>query len=824
MIITPENIEEIRQNLMRGILEIRWGILSNLRKLREYYKGEKDNLSLIETLMWEAVYRERKGQLSKAAVLHNRILRKLAKENEEQSLAIAKYNAAICYKKMGNYYITLKLLNEAKEILSNLNIADYDALFYTFYAQIYADIYLLDDAIRSAKKALKIFKIEKNDFESAKTLCTLAWIYIDKKKFNTAEKLLQEALKQFNEQGNSKIEKLQIGECYNFLAHLKLEQIRSNIADIDIHNIQTLANNAIKIFREYNDHLRATSTNLELAESYLILKEYNKATDIYTQILKQYTSDEVPWLISQAYYGLGRVHIAKNNKKEAYNFYRKSILLLEETRPSELGDWARAFLSGERLEVYQKMVSLCLEEKHWNLAFDYIERAKSRTLLDLLQHSLVVLPEKELDPILIKRIEELKKEIYHKHNEIDDYEQGDTKADKKKSHNVNLLKRQINVLESTYSDLIQDLDKNIGWEYANTHKGIVPTLKEIQNSLPKDTALLEYYILNGQVMMFLVTSENIIPYEQIAKLENVTNLQSAFERDIEEIINASGKNPAKYTYSRTLLILKKLYNLLIPSELENQLSENDIKHLILIPHGKILYRLPLHLLYDGHKYWIEKIAISYAPSAGVYKFCTDKSSNKNNKILAIGTTTEDKVGEWIQKEINSLDNIYGENIHTCIGKKATVKQVRRYAKDYGLLHFSCHGRWREDNPYLSSLILHKSELTVHDIYQLDLNCDLITLSACRTMRSKVISGDELLGLVRGFFYAGTKSLLASLWDVDAEATYYLMEKFYALLKYGLSTTEALQQAQLDLQEDNKYKHPYYWGGFVLMGSSKLIKS
>jgi CHAT domain-containing protein len=107
-------------------------------------------------------------------------------------------------------------------------------------------------------------------------------------------------------------------------------------------------------------------------------------------------------------------------------------------------------------------------------------------------------------------------------------------------------------------------------------------------------------------------------------------------------------------------------------------------------------------------------------------------------------------------------------------------------------------------------------LTVHDVYNLDLNADLVTLSACDTGVSQVAPGDELLGLARGFFYAGATSLLVSLWAVNDLSTATLMERFYHRLQAGYPKAAALRLSILDVKRDSP--HPYHWAPFILMGN------
>jgi CHAT domain-containing protein len=147
---------------------------------------------------------------------------------------------------------------------------------------------------------------------------------------------------------------------------------------------------------------------------------------------------------------------------------------------------------------------------------------------------------------------------------------------------------------------------------------------------------------------------------------------------------------------------------------------------------------------------------------------------------------------------------------------------------YRFIHFATHGLLNSDHPELSGLILSlyspKGErvdgfLRMHEIYNLKLQADLIVLSACQTGIGKEIKGEGLIGLTRGFMYAGASRVVASLWKVDDAATAALMQHYYRyLLQEKMSPAAALRQAQLKTMQQNlRWRSPFYWAAFVLQG-------
>lgn len=150
---------------------------------------------------------------------------------------------------------------------------------------------------------------------------------------------------------------------------------------------------------------------------------------------------------------------------------------------------------------------------------------------------------------------------------------------------------------------------------------------------------------------------------------------------------------------------------------------------------------------------------------------------------------------------------------------------------YRILHLATHGLLNSAHPELSGIVLSLVDrqgqpqngfLRLNEVYNLKLSADLVVLSACQTALGKEIRGEGLVGLTRGFMYAGAPRVLASLWKVDDRATAELMKQFYgAMLKgTGQRPAEALRAAQIAMWKTKGWEAPYYWGAFVLQGDWK----
>ncbi|NET60391.1 MAG: CHAT domain-containing protein [Symploca sp. SIO2E6] len=150
--------------------------------------------------------------------------------------------------------------------------------------------------------------------------------------------------------------------------------------------------------------------------------------------------------------------------------------------------------------------------------------------------------------------------------------------------------------------------------------------------------------------------------------------------------------------------------------------------------------------------------------------------------------------------------------------------------NYRIIHLATHGLLNSTNPELSGVVLSLFDeqgdsqngfLRLHDVFNLNLPAELVVLSACQTGLGQEVKGEGLVGLTRGFMYAGSPRVLVSLWNVSDAATAEMMKRFYRnMLQEGLSATAALRAAQLEMQQETQWKAPYYWAAFTLQGEWK----
>jgi CHAT domain-containing protein len=232
--------------------------------------------------------------------------------------------------------------------------------------------------------------------------------------------------------------------------------------------------------------------------------------------------------------------------------------------------------------------------------------------------------------------------------------------------------------------------------------------------------------------------------------------------------------------------------------------------LCIVPHS-LLHYVPFAALLPDR-------AIAYAPSATIRlraRGSADTERPQKTKTLAVAYNGARLA--HAEDEARRVAAIDGGDVLT--GMAATRVALLRDAPSFARLHVACHGWFNPVWPAASSLALADGAFDVSDVFRMPRLCaDLISLSACESGRSRVLRGDELLGMTRAWLYAGAASVVASHWVVDDASTALLFERFYRELGRGASKARALAEAQRWLREQAQFAHPYFWAGFYVTGS------
>jgi CHAT domain-containing protein len=241
-------------------------------------------------------------------------------------------------------------------------------------------------------------------------------------------------------------------------------------------------------------------------------------------------------------------------------------------------------------------------------------------------------------------------------------------------------------------------------------------------------------------------------------------------------------------------------------------------YLYLVPHDALHY-LPLHTLKVEGGYLVERNPVLYTPSASVLKYCQAKRKGRREKALVLGDSAPDRPLPYAREEAFQVADLFGTQPY--VGqdaRKSLVKErLEREREDIDILHFACHGDFHHQQALKSGVLMAPEPngekepaelettlnglpisryLTAEEFFGMEMRADLVTLSACKSGFNQLRPGDELFGLMRALIYAGTPSVVMTLWEVDDISTELLIVRFYQRLKAGDTKVEALQKAQL----------------------------
>jgi CHAT domain-containing protein len=474
-------------------------------------------------------------------------------------------------------------------------------------------------------------------------------------------------------------------------------------------------------------------------------------------------------------------------------------------------DEHRSAFVGDKLTPYEALVTLHAAQNP-ALAFTWAEQARSRSLLNLLAAGVrpKVHIDDEMDAKRAERLHQIRDELNWLYTRLT---RGVAPGETGAPAAVPETWQKIEEREQEATSIWRSLQGRHAEQLSLIREAPL-TPADIQQDLLPGTILVEYFIARDQVIAFVITQQDVHSF-QMGPVSDVLALMEslAFQFSKFQFGSAYYQRHRDVLLQNTQDILQKLGEKVITPLWKELSSANAV---ILIPHGP-LHSLPFQSLRINGKYLIETHAVSCAPSAAVLKFCWKKPDHAtvNGRPLLVGVPDE-RISH-VKAEIESLSAIMA-GADVLLGEEATFERIKQAASSSNVLHLAAHGLFRPEAPLLSSIRLADRWLAVQDIYDLELKARLVTLSACETGLGHDAGGDDFVGMVRGFLYAGAASLVVSLWTVDDESMTHLMTKFYSHWLAGHSKVEALRHAQLELLKE--YEHPYYWSPLILTGSEK----
>ncbi len=583
-------------------------------------------------------------------------------------------------------------------------------------------------------------------------------------------------------------------------------------------------------------------TLVDMANASRLQGNYVQALDFARRaavLTKQYGDPAEFW---RAQNQAGQIYRALNQLVPARQAFDEAIGTVETLRAQVAGgEQEQQRFFEDKLDPYQGMVELLVDQKQFSAALGYAERAKARVLLDVLHSGRI-----DVTKAMTKAEQDQERGLNNRLISLNTQISRENQRPQPEAARLNDLKVQLQKARLDYEAFQTSL-------YA-AHPELKAQRGEIEALTPDQarallpdsrSALLEYVVTDERAYLFALTV-NAAGTTTELKVYPLTLKQKELGARVAQFRETLANGSPGFRESA-----RGLYDLLLKpaaAQLQGRTS------MIIVPDGP-LWELPFQALQPGpNRYLIEDSAIAYAPSLTALREMNKlrqrkKDSTDSLTLLAfanpaLGKQTITRVKSVpmdekleplpeAERQVNAIKQIYGApNTKVYLGAEAREERAKAEAGSYRILHFATHGILNDSSPMYSQLLLAQAEadtredglLEAWEIMKLNLKADLVVLSACDTARGRVGAGEGMIGLSWAFFVAGSPTSVLSQWKVDAASTTELMMEFHRQLKAQMtnsvgsfSAARALREADLKLLRSERYRHPFYWAGFVVTG-------
>ncbi|TMM58756.1 CHAT domain-containing protein [Maribacter algarum] len=775
----------------------------------------------------------------------------------------------------------------SKKNPETLTYNDLSFLIYStnLLASIYMDIGKFDIAENYFNKALTI--IEKNELAKKEgfdrsTNRLLAQLYINIGKHEKADEILQELLYSYkNLYSSDKEYKNSLVVVYQRLVdnYIKQDSLQKAIYYLDESqefliendpfykqslllygdillkqdkNIQALEyyNDALRFYLKYRNqkpHQEVAKVQGRIAEFYLKQGDYKKGLKAIKEALgssrvstrlnsveanpepgEVFSKRQLLYLLdikSQLLYATyekqkdeSYLTAATNTNKDILSTFN----VLKKEFDSKLD---KQFLAENVYPIFHRMFTFTYENYQVNkskellqLAIDISEKNKDFLLLEALR-STQASKYANIPEAVLNKEAQLRAEITYFEKEI--FDAGDLNDD---------FSESLFVVKQEYYSFLDSVKLHYPKYHSLKYQSTSIDLGTIRRWLLKDRGTLVSYTLTDNHLYTVVVNDEMEKFLKIPFSDS--------DRQMIRVFYTQLSSPSVRTNEKSIPELgKKLFKKLLKTPLTGLNSKN----LIVIPDGELHY-LPFDMLIKDEAYLLETVNISYSNSIASLIELKQKQNVGQKNVLAFAPsfkgleqkTTERDFGKLLYNddEIQRIGSYYETEVYS--DSTAILENFMSFAPNQNIIHLATHATANDEYPDYSYLAFSANKdstrsniLYIKDLYNMSLNADMVTLSACQTGIGKLQKGQGMMSLSKGFYYAGAKSLVNTLWKINDKSTVKLMEYFYEGLSKGHSKSEALRKAKLkylETTEDEFLKHPYYWAAFVVSGDVSPISN
>ena len=702
-------------------------------------------------------------------------------------------NMGIIYLDKGDFESAKVVLEEAEELIQLYDMPG-DIGVYTNLGSLYLQINDLKRAENYITRVLRLATTLNYPLTIADAWMNLGVVYNNEERYKDALAAYTEAMKIYEELG----------------INPRIAALMNNIASLNQHQgyLELALESqleALRIHQELNMPFDLALDYGNLGTIYLDMKDVIKSEEYFRKGLELAQKLNYSHMIWYCQTGLGRILLEQGKREESLTYFKQAIDILEGLREKLTSSEMKRGFFESKLLAYDLTVEVLWDLGRFEEAFNYTERARARSFLDILGEA--KLKVKDEDKEMVSHLQDLETRIASL-QEKERQERAKLVEEQNVAY-LEELQKILKKLQQSYFQVKEDLNY-YSPEVASLVSINPLTSNKIRGILDKEIVLLDYYITGDRILVWIVEQEGI-------KTKEISIKDINLNKKIEEAREAFTASEGDYDYQK---ICEELYRILFA----------PIKALIgdkttigIIPHRSLFY-LPFQALKGEEGFLVDQYNLFYVPSANVYSYCLAKNRENQESYLGFGNPSFE--GKDLAplplsaEEVKIVAPIFPFN-DVFIDKEATETKFKEICSNFDIIHLSTHGLADDQRPLFSIICLaqdeqNDGEVRAYEVFSLNLKANLVVLGACETGLGKLSEAEGLVGLVRSFLYAGTPTVIASLWSVYDRPTMEVFIKFFRYWKQeGMTKVEALNRAQRELAEE--YGLPVAWAGFILIG-------
>lgn len=825
------------------------------KKELKFYVERLDSLNLIKVYNNLASLYERKGDYGRAIEYYSHAERLTLSSTEIDvgDLITLYSNLGTCWYRQKEYEVSKKYGAKELLLLEENDHKKKPASYISTYNNIslpYLESGSYDSALvflRKAEYLHDFYRIEKN---RSLTYHNIGYVYLNMKQYELARKYLEQTLSLYRSTPKNSSYNSVHGKLLRHFGRLETEQKNHQQALV-----------------YYQSSLK-TLLDANMSDDYFVhpeLVNFSYPVDIFKTLRAK----------GRSLYELSKTEQNSLRYLEsAFETFALNVQVIDSMRNLYETN-SKVFWNEEVKPFYEEAIEVALtlfelkdDEIYKEKAFEFAEKSKATLLTEALRESFAISAANIAQDILQKE-KDLKIDITFYQKQVFRLKQKVTSS--ADSSQIHYWESVIFAKKEEYQELLEQIENDYPEYFQLKHKKSELSLKEIQTKLAQGQGIMAYFYGKKNIYSFAISRQSI-QINQLAIDHSLTELIQSFNQNLSDqklIVDAS----LSFDFFKQFVDEShELYQILFSSA--SILNDNDIIQLLIIPDGPLGY-LSFELLvknpllenarvdYSALDYLLKNMRIRYEYSVNLAwnplpsrkrrgKFLGFAPSYQEDQLLATTRDIQESCDLDAYDSFKGLSNNKEEvngiasllNGKAYLAEEASEEIFKQEGENYQILHFAMHAFLNHCNPLYSGLAFspvkeaiatahskgliqnNLSEndglLYAYEIYNMRLNAELVSLSACNTGLGKLAEGEGIMSLARAFKYAGAPNILMSLWQADDATTKQIMLNIYRRLDKGQPKDLALQQAKLDFLTNNSRKHPFYWGSFVLIGDAKPL--